>query len=652
MASNIKKLLVLLVLLLNLAPKLAAAPCDTGNFDENCTQFGYFDGHEVATPTTPMANHIFIYPQVDPADGKLKLWLKDSDGIVSSSGGTTVIDNLVSTSAIFALSANQGRILNERIDIVSSSTNGFVVGPASSITNYFPRFEGTTGKLIKSSGFYSTPDYMYNMSGNGANAAILFLLNATGSRSGYFTYNGLNLAGSTSGGFSWTTPATISPSYVLTVPSVPPANNQILQAQSGGQLSWIATPIGGAQGPPGPQGATGTTGPMGATGTTGPAGATGTTGAAGPPGADSTVPGPPGPQGPPGPPADQGLHQELQIRDLVGYATGNLGAIQITGPVNTTGECFTTTNNSIDGSYLTVTENCIFQASVSLGSSDKQTNFGLVKNPTVAELDMDFTAVPSSKWLCNANNLGVAFVSSVCTASFKAVIGDKIYVMADKGKVFSNNTLDLHKSYFSVLGFQSGVNGIQGIQGPIGATGPKGATGTTGPQGATGTTGLTGPQGATGTTGPTGPASTVPGPQGATGTQGIQGIQGPIGATGTTGSTGPQGATGTTGPTGPAGQNIYVTPAALAIDWSAGQVFYKEISTTPTTFTYSGTPVNGMSIQLIVKNIGASAITVNLPAGLWMDGTVITNLAIGGTNVYTITRANGVYYIALVDNLK
>ena len=59
----------------------------------------------------------------------------------------------------------------------------------------------------------------------------------------------------------------------------------------------------------------------------------------------------------------------------------------------------------------------------------------------------------------------------------------------------------------------SGKPGLQGIQGPTGATGP---------QGIQGPTGATGPQG-------------IQGPTGATGPQGEQGIQGPTGAQGATG---------------------------------------------------------------------------------------------------------------------
>jgi hypothetical protein len=245
----------------------------------------------------------------------------------------------------------------------------------------------------------------------------------------------------------------------------------------------------------------------------------------------------------------------------------------------------------------------------------------MVINPTVAELDLSFSDVPTTKWICNSTTLGINEMSTICNGTVISTPGDVFYVMSKLNQTYTWT----NKHYLVVSAWESGASGPMG---PTGASGPTGATGTTGPQGATGTTG---PQGATGTAGTNGTNGT----NGSTGPQGATGTTGPMGATGTTG---PIGATGTTGPQGPSGQNIYVTPAAFSIDWSAGQVFYKEVSTTPTTFTYSGTPANGMSIQLVVKNTGASPIAVNLPAGLWLDGTIITNLAVGATNIYTITR--------------
>jgi hypothetical protein len=68
-------------------------------------------------------------------------------------------------------------------------------------------------------------------------------------------------------------------------------------------------------------------------------------------------------------------------------------------------------------------------------------------------------------------------------------------------------------SYLSSVITCNGLNGLQGVAGPIG---PQGLTGSVG---ATGTTGAVGPQGLTGTAGPVGPQGPI----------GPQGIQGPSG---------------------------------------------------------------------------------------------------------------------------
>jgi hypothetical protein len=62
------------------------------------------------------------------------------------------------------------------------------------------------------------------------------------------------------------------------------------------------------------------------------------------------------------------------------------------------------------------------------------------------------------------------------------------------------------------LAYSSGIQGVQGVQGPLGTQGIQGRQGTQGPQG---TQGIQGPQGLQG----------IQGPQGITGLQGLQGTQ-------------------------------------------------------------------------------------------------------------------------------
>lgn len=88
----------------------------------------------------------------------------------------------------------------------------------------------------------------------------------------------------------------------------------------------------------------------------------------------------------------------------------------------------------------------------------------------------------------------------------------------------------------------TGLQGIQGVQGEVGPQGIQGPIGATGPQGVKGDTGAQGIQGVKGDTGLTGDQ----------GIQGVQGLKGDTGDTGTQGIQGVQGVKGDTGDIGPA----------------------------------------------------------------------------------------------------
>ena len=88
----------------------------------------------------------------------------------------------------------------------------------------------------------------------------------------------------------------------------------------------------------------------------------------------------------------------------------------------------------------------------------------------------------------------------------------------------------------------TGLQGIQGVQGEVGPQGIQGPIGATGPQGVKGDTGAQGIQGVKGDTGLTGNQ----------GIQGIQGLKGDKGDTGAQGIQGVQGVKGDTGDIGPA----------------------------------------------------------------------------------------------------
>ncbi|MGE7947961.1 hypothetical protein [Lysinibacillus sp. NPDC093688] len=103
--------------------------------------------------------------------------------------------------------------------------------------------------------------------------------------------------------------------------------------------------------------------------------------------------------------------------------------------------------------------------------------------------------------------------------------------------------------------FQRGLSGETGASGEIGYQGKTGLPGSTGLPGLVVETDSNGLQiiegriGATGATGPTG-VQGITGATGVTGSTGVQGITGTTGSTGVQGITGSTGVTGTTGPTG------------------------------------------------------------------------------------------------------
>lgn len=93
------------------------------------------------------------------------------------------------------------------------------------------------------------------------------------------------------------------------------------------------------------------------------------------------------------------------------------------------------------------------------------------------------------------------------------------------------------------------LQGVPGIQGPVGPQGSDGQIGLAGPQGPQGLVGVPGSQGPAGSIGPPG----LQGQQGAPGAEGPQGAVGPAGADGAPGGAGPQGLQGLAGAPGSPG---------------------------------------------------------------------------------------------------
>ncbi len=106
---------------------------------------------------------------------------------------------------------------------------------------------------------------------------------------------------------------------------------------------------------------------------------------------------------------------------------------------------------------------------------------------------------------------------------------------------------------------------------------------------------------------------------------------------------------GGTGQTTAAAAAVALTPAsvavsALAIDWSAGQVFTKSISGS-STFTFSNA-VDGETIVFILTTTGS--FTAAFPTIKWPGGSQPVQTA-SGTDVYTFIKAGSTIYASVVQ---
>ena len=89
-----------------------------------------------------------------------------------------------------------------------------------------------------------------------------------------------------------------------------------------------------------------------------------------------------------------------------------------------------------------------------------------------------------------------------------------------------------------------------------------------------------------------------------------------------------------------------VAVPALALDWSAGNVFTKTLASGANTFTFANS-VDGQTIVVIVT--GASS-TLSWPTVKWTGGTPPTQTA-SGTDVYTFVKAGSTIYGSVVQAL-
>ena len=88
--------------------------------------------------------------------------------------------------------------------------------------------------------------------------------------------------------------------------------------------------------------------------------------------------------------------------------------------------------------------------------------------------------------------------------------------------------------------------------------------------------------------------------------------------------------------------------AALDIDWSAGDTFYKSISA-DSTFTFSNL-VAGKKIVVFITNTSASIVNLTLPtvkAQVTLELTVYPST----TSAYSFVRSNGITYASVITDM-
>lgn len=85
---------------------------------------------------------------------------------------------------------------------------------------------------------------------------------------------------------------------------------------------------------------------------------------------------------------------------------------------------------------------------------------------------------------------------------------------------------------------------------------------------------------------------------------------------------------------------VHVIPATL-IDWSLGTTHYKQISSTPTTFTFTG-GVDGQSV-IVELYITAAGFNVFWPGTVWWEGGTAPQISqtIGGTDIFQFWYGQG-----------
>jgi len=276
----------------------------------------------------------------------------------------------------------------------------------------------------------------------------------------------------------------------------------------------------GPMGPPGPQGVTGATGaqgPQGAPGAAGPQGPTGSVGPAGPQG-------PAGPAGAAGPPGVNGIGFKLR------NAFDPTASYGINDVVTFIGSSYVATTGNGPSAQTPDINSAVWNVMAQPGALGPQGPQGLIgpigpqgpqglagaagpqgpQGPAgpVGPLGPQGQAGPSGpagpKGIDGVGfNFRNAFDSSASYAANDVVSYDGSTYVATTSNGSSLQTPDTNTSTWNLMAQQ----GPAGLQGPQGLTGPLGPPGPQGPQGLPGVTGPSGPAGPQGLPGPVGPAA-------------------------------------------------------------------------------------------------------------------------------------------------
>jgi len=90
--------------------------------------------------------------------------------------------------------------------------------------------------------------------------------------------------------------------------------------------------------------------------------------------------------------------------------------------------------------------------------------------------------------------------------------------------------------------------------------------------------------------------------------------------------------------------------AALNIDWSLGNLFYKDLSTS-STFTFSNLQ-DGKTISVAVRNTSGADITITLPSVIKSSTFVNVVKASNKETVFTFMRMNGKTYASSIGDMN